>query len=83
MSYVAVLCVSCFHVNLPQKYALRELPTSFRPEPKQGVTLCCLRDDEARAYASGDEDFDALWRLNQICTKIPVHVIWGEVDDLL
>ncbi|KAJ7075855.1 Alpha/beta hydrolase fold-1 [Mycena belliarum] len=62
-------------------YGLRKLPTAHYPD-KQGVTLCCIKEDEAQAYASGDEDFDALWRLNQICQKLPVHVIWAEVDDL-
>ncbi|KAJ6525734.1 Alpha/beta hydrolase fold-1 [Mycena capillaripes] len=62
-------------------YGLRDLPTLHYPN-KQGVTLSCTKDDEARAYSSGDEDFDALWRLNQICQKLPVHIIWGEIDDL-
>ncbi|KAJ7507865.1 alpha/beta-hydrolase [Mycena galericulata] len=62
-------------------YGLRELPTVYHPN-KQGVTLSCTKEDEARAYTSGDEDFDALWRLNQICPKLPVHIIWGEVNDL-
>ncbi|KAJ7806152.1 alpha/beta-hydrolase [Mycena olivaceomarginata] len=62
-------------------YGLRELPTMHYPN-KTGVTLACTKEDEAAAYASGDEDFDALWRLNQICEKLPVHIIWADIDDL-
>ena len=65
-----------------QTYGLRALPTLYYPG-KQGVTLTCTKVDEAQAYAAGNEDFDALWRLNQICGKVPVHIIWAEVNDLL
>ncbi|KAJ7188783.1 alpha/beta-hydrolase, partial [Mycena filopes] len=63
-------------------YGLRELPTWNLPD-KRGVTLSCTKEHEALPYAYGDVEFDSLWRLNQICARLPVHIIWAGNDDLL
>lgn len=42
------------------------------------MTLAYPRQLEGEAYADVGEGYEALERLSQICSSVPVHVILGE-----
>ncbi|KAG6833969.1 hypothetical protein H0H93_012872, partial [Arthromyces matolae] len=63
------------------KYGLQPLPTPYYPD-KQGVTLSTHRSGENNAFTGEIFSFHALHRLSQICNDIPVHLIYGGVNDM-
>lgn len=65
-----------------QKHGLRALPTAFYPN-KSGTTLTTHRLAENVAFTGKCFAYDALDRLNQICAYVPVHLIYGDNNDML
>ncbi|PPQ72403.1 hypothetical protein CVT26_003796 [Gymnopilus dilepis] len=63
------------------KYGLRSLPTAYYPD-KTGTTLTTHRLAENIAFTGKRFSYDALYRLNQICTHVPVHLIFGDNADM-
>ncbi|KNZ80777.1 hypothetical protein J132_04282 [Termitomyces sp. J132] len=63
------------------KYGLQPLPTPYYPD-KKGVTLTTHRSGENIAFTGEIFAFHALFRLNQICDSVPVHLIYGEENDM-
>ncbi|GLB33147.1 hypothetical protein LshimejAT787_0100320 [Lyophyllum shimeji] len=63
------------------KYGLQPLPTPYYPD-KQGVTLTTHRSGENIAFTGIKFIYHALYRLNQICEYVPVHLIYGAENDL-
>ncbi|KAJ3846005.1 Alpha/beta hydrolase family-domain-containing protein [Lentinula lateritia] len=63
------------------EYGLRELPTAIYPK-KTGVTLCTPRQTEAEAWVPLDATLVAMNRLNQVSTTVPVHLVFGEREEL-
>ncbi|KAG6864013.1 hypothetical protein C0991_001093 [Blastosporella zonata] len=63
------------------KYGLQSLPTPYYPD-KQGVTLTTHRSGENIAFTGEIFSYHALYRLNQICDSIPVHLIYGAENDM-
>ncbi|GJJ14568.1 hypothetical protein Clacol_008833 [Clathrus columnatus] len=64
----------------PQKFGFRELPTLIYPD-KQGVTLTCPKSQEAACYRDRFAARRMFQFLPAICSRVPVHVIWGAIDD--
>ncbi|KAF4615960.1 hypothetical protein D9613_011251 [Agrocybe pediades] len=64
------------------KYGIRTLPTAFYPDRNEGVTLTTHRSCENIAFTGKRFAYDALNRLNQICEHVPVHLIYGENNDM-
>lgn len=66
-----------------QDYGLRET-TKDDPFDRPGVTLKCAKVQESATYeggrVSGILAFDFL---DTLCSKLPVHVIWGAIDDYM
>ncbi|KAF9478461.1 alpha/beta-hydrolase [Pholiota conissans] len=63
------------------KHGLRDLPTAFYPD-KSGTTLTTHRLAENVAFTGKRFAYDALDRLNQICAFVPVHLIYGDNNDM-
>jgi len=64
------------------KYGLRALPTAQYPDKTSGVTLTTSKLGENMAYTGLRYGYEAVYRLNQICTYIPVHLIYGARNDM-
>ncbi|KAG6809545.1 hypothetical protein H0H92_015843 [Tricholoma furcatifolium] len=64
------------------EYGLQPLPTPYYPD-KQGVTLTTHRSGENIAFTGEVFAYHALYRLNQICDAVPVHLIYGGENDML
>ncbi|KAF8463982.1 Alpha/beta hydrolase fold-1 [Gautieria morchelliformis] len=64
------------------KYGFRPLPTSTYPD-KEGVTLKCTKVQEAACYRDGVSSRRIYDFLPMLCARVPVHVIWGAIDDAL
>ncbi|KAF9037087.1 Alpha/Beta hydrolase protein [Panaeolus papilionaceus] len=64
------------------KYGLRSLPTAYYPEKTSGVTLTTHRLAENVAFTGKIFSLDAVDRLNQICKHTPVHLIYGDRNDM-
>ncbi|PPQ66820.1 hypothetical protein CVT24_008679 [Panaeolus cyanescens] len=64
------------------KYGLRNLPTAYYPDKTSGVTLTTHRLAENVAFTGKRFSLDAVDRLNQICKHIPVHLIYGDRNDM-
>ncbi|KAG6824217.1 hypothetical protein H0H92_007631 [Tricholoma furcatifolium] len=63
------------------KYGLQSLPTPYYPD-KEGTTLTTHRSSESVIYQSQAIAYYGLYRLNQISAFIPVHLIYGERNDM-
>ncbi|KAI0363879.1 alpha/beta-hydrolase [Pilatotrama ljubarskyi] len=63
------------------EHALRDLPTALYPDKKEGVTLAAARDQEAGGYSHHEDAFAAMERLKELCPAIPVHCVFGEIND--
>ncbi|KAF8581812.1 hypothetical protein K439DRAFT_1352898 [Ramaria rubella] len=61
---------------------LRDLPTATYPG-KEGVTLKCTKVQEVACYRDSMSSRRAFEFLPALCSRLPVHVIWGEIDDAL
>ncbi|KAJ7104443.1 alpha/beta-hydrolase [Mycena belliarum] len=64
------------------KHGLVDLPTAAHPEGV-GVTLACTREQEAAGYMYEQDGVDAIERLRDLCSRIPVHCIFGAEIDLV
>jgi len=64
------------------RYGLRELPTALIPNIESGVTLTVPKITEAAAWEPWDTSMDALNRFNQICKTIPIHLVFGEREEI-
>ncbi|KAG6918460.1 hypothetical protein DXG01_014087 [Tephrocybe rancida] len=63
------------------EYGLQDLPTPYYPD-KKGVTLTTHRSGENIAFTGEIFSFHALYRLNQICADLPVHLVYGGENDM-
>jgi hypothetical protein len=71
-------------LDLYVKHALRPHPGSrFNDVPYTGVTLACTRDQEAAMYRDVDGPTKPVGGLLATCNKIPVHIIFGDINDFL
>jgi len=71
-------------LDLYVKHALKPHPGSYHPEaPYNGVSLACTRDTEAGMYRDVDGPTKPIPGLNRTCARIPVHVIFGGVNDYM
>ncbi|KAJ3554135.1 hypothetical protein NM688_g3260 [Phlebia brevispora] len=61
---------------------LRDLPTAIYPD-KTGVTLKCPKEYEAACYRDRLTRVRAYRYLATLCLKLPVHIIYGAIDDYL
>ncbi|KAG6826676.1 hypothetical protein H0H87_006724, partial [Tephrocybe sp. NHM501043] len=68
-----------FHVYT--KYGLQSLPTPYYPD-KEGVTLTTHRTGENIAFTGEKFALSGLYRLNVICSVMPVHLIYGAENDM-
>ncbi|KAH9483336.1 Abhydrolase domain-containing protein mpaH [Psilocybe cubensis] len=64
------------------KYGLRPLPTAFYPDKQSGVTLTTHRQEENIAFTGYQFIRDAVNQLNIICRHVPVHLIYGDRNDM-
>ncbi|KAI0666058.1 alpha/beta-hydrolase [Trametes maxima] len=65
------------------KHGLLDLPTSAYPNVHEGVTLAASRVQESWGYSHHEDGFAALDRLSEICSAIPVHCVFGAVNDFI
>ncbi|KAJ7175087.1 alpha/beta-hydrolase [Mycena crocata] len=65
------------------KYGLRDLPTATYPNRADGVTFSCTRAQETAGYMHEKDGVDGNERLRDICSRIPVHCIFGAEIDLV
>ncbi|KAL5488428.1 hypothetical protein ACEPAI_6546 [Sanghuangporus weigelae] len=66
------------------RYGLREHPgAKFADTPYRGVTLCCSRDEEAAMYRDVEGPTKPVIYLNETCSRLPVHVIFGATNDYI
>ncbi|KAI0353720.1 alpha/beta-hydrolase [Trametes cingulata] len=63
------------------EHGLRDLPTALYPDKREGVTLAAARAQEAGGYSHHEDAFAAMERLREVCPAIPVHCVFGEVND--
>jgi hypothetical protein len=75
---VSQLC--CLHliciVNITsQEYGLQETAS--------GVILKCDRNQEAASYPDVEGHFESATLLSRVCHILPVHIIWGDGNDLV
>ncbi|KAH9852150.1 Alpha/beta hydrolase fold-1 [Lenzites betulinus] len=68
--------------DLHIQHALCELPTMTYPG-EEGVTLCVTRAQEVGGYSHYDDCFDALEIMKTLCSRMPVHTVFGEIIDLV
>ncbi|GBE85089.1 alpha/beta-hydrolase [Sparassis crispa] len=64
------------------EHGLRDLPTTYYPD-KSGVTLKYSKAQEVASYKDEQGKRRAYNYLPTLCAKIPVHFIYGAVDDFL
>ncbi|OBZ66908.1 hypothetical protein A0H81_13258 [Grifola frondosa] len=64
------------------EYGLRELPTAEYPD-KTGVTLACHKTQEAACFRDQLGRVRSYNLLPVLCDTIPVHFIYGAIDDYL
>ncbi|KAI0640649.1 alpha/beta-hydrolase [Trametes meyenii] len=65
------------------EHGLLDLPTAAYPDTQQGVTLAASRVQESWGYSHHEDGFAALDRLSEICSTIPVHCVFGAVNDFI
>ncbi|KAG5634602.1 hypothetical protein H0H81_001404 [Sphagnurus paluster] len=68
--------------NAYVKHGLTSLPTPYYPEKNVGVTLTTHRSGENIAFTGERFTYHALYRLNQICADVPVHLVYGAENDM-
>ncbi|KAF8229948.1 hypothetical protein L208DRAFT_144014 [Tricholoma matsutake] len=64
------------------KYGLQPLPTPYYPDNHSGVTLTTHKTEEFVAFTGTRFSTEAVYRLNQICDYLPVHLVLGARNDL-
>ncbi|KDQ62330.1 hypothetical protein JAAARDRAFT_149140 [Jaapia argillacea MUCL 33604] len=66
------------------EFALRSHPGSDHEfTPYNGVTLACTREQEAAMYRDVEGPTKPVTDLNEACTRMPVHIVFGDVNDFL
>ncbi|GBE86213.1 hypothetical protein SCP_0900920 [Sparassis crispa] len=65
------------------EYGLRDLPTAYYPDKKDGVTLKCSKVQEIATYMEELGSRRAYDFLPTLCATMPVHFIYGTIDDFL
>ncbi|KAG8967846.1 hypothetical protein FRC03_009249 [Tulasnella sp. 419] len=67
------------------QYGLRTHPAvNFKVSPYKGVCLACTRNQEAACYRGSQALPSTMMKaLGPVSRKIPVHIIWGNVEDSL
>ncbi|KAH7907127.1 Alpha/beta hydrolase fold-1 [Hygrophoropsis aurantiaca] len=71
-------------LELYTKHGLRSHPGSKTLiAPYEGVALACSRDEEVAMYRDADGATKAVADLDQVCTRIPVSVIFGDDNDFM
>lgn len=65
------------------EHGMRDLPTETYPDHETGVTLKCPKAQEAACFRDLIGQVRALEFLKTLCTFVPVHLIYGEIDDHL
>ncbi|KAK7030680.1 Abhydrolase domain-containing protein mpaH [Favolaschia claudopus] len=70
-------------LDLFVKYALIDHPAAKHPPPYtfRGVVTALSRDHHARSYMSDDLTFRGVAAYTTLTQKLPVHLIWGAVDE--
>jgi len=63
-------------------HGMRELPTGVYLD-KEGVTLSCPKLQEVACYRDSVSARRVYDFLPTLCSRIPVHVIWGAIDDAI
>ncbi|EGO30149.1 hypothetical protein SERLADRAFT_341696, partial [Serpula lacrymans var. lacrymans S7.9] len=71
-------------LKLYVKHGLRPHPGgAYAEAPYHGVTLACTREEEVTMYRDADGATKPVAVLDEFCTRIPVHVIFGAVNDFV
>ncbi|KAI8984799.1 Alpha/beta hydrolase family-domain-containing protein [Trametes punicea] len=70
-------------LDLYLEHGLRELPTATYPDLKEGVTTAATREQEAAFYGIYEDSYSAMERLKVICHAMPVHCVFGAINDLV
>ncbi|KZT40162.1 hypothetical protein SISSUDRAFT_539707 [Sistotremastrum suecicum HHB10207 ss-3] len=65
------------------EYGLTELPTANYPDKKDGVTWKCYKYQERATYLDITAKVRAFNYLPHLCKKSRVHIIWGDICDLV
>ncbi|KAL0946266.1 hypothetical protein HGRIS_012521 [Hohenbuehelia grisea] len=60
---------------------LRPLPTAYYPDQTEGVTLKCPRLSESAQYRDKITTTRAYNFLSTITERLPIHILYGAVDD--
>ncbi|TCD65459.1 hypothetical protein EIP91_002673 [Steccherinum ochraceum] len=63
------------------EHGLRDLPTATYPDKQEGVTLICPRDQEVACYSDKLGRSRAYKFLPTLCSRLPVHFIWGSISE--
>ncbi|CAL1697815.1 unnamed protein product [Somion occarium] len=63
------------------KHGLRQLPTAEYPKLTEGVTLKCSKVMEIACYKDALGRTRAFQRLHLLCSQIPVHFVYGVIND--
>ena len=65
------------------KYPIKEHALEIMREGEDAVTLKCSAQAEAQICLESDQITLAMDQLEAICPRIPVHVMFGEYNDLM
>ncbi|KAG6867691.1 hypothetical protein C0993_012326 [Termitomyces sp. T159_Od127] len=65
------------------KDGMRPLPTADYPDKTEGVTLKCSRKQETACYRDGIGPLRAYNFLGSVARRMPVHLIYGAINDYL
>lgn len=65
-----------------QEFGLRKT-TKDDPYDQPGVTLKCAKTQESATFKDRTSQMFAFDFLDTLCSDIPVHIIWGGVDDYM
>ncbi|KAJ7628804.1 alpha/beta-hydrolase [Roridomyces roridus] len=55
----------------------------FKDTPEGKVTLKCDKSHEANAFLDKVAHFDSVDQVGRICSLLPLHIIWGDRDDII
>ncbi|KLO13813.1 alpha/beta-hydrolase [Schizopora paradoxa] len=64
------------------KYALKVDENSTATE-STSVSLCCTKFEEAAMYQDVDGPIAPVKDLDEICTRLPIHIIFGQLNDFI
>ncbi|KAJ7726404.1 hypothetical protein B0H16DRAFT_1592842, partial [Mycena metata] len=55
----------------------------LKDTPDGKVTLKCDKQHEANAFMDKVAHFDSVDQVGRVCRTLPIHVIWGDRDDII